>query len=152
MHDYLLLRVLDRLERVFTSLDCDYPVMRQILQVKLTLDARRVPTVFQHATRNIDRTASSRNYSIRMLLMYGIIGLMLIPFILMHNSLLFSVSIVFAIFLFIVMTSLIADFSSVLLDVRDRAAASPDAVYRQTGVCNKTRTRFFSIYFTHDGS
>ncbi len=118
MRDYLLLTFLDRFSFLFFKLGCNYPIMRKILQVKLTLDARRVPTLFQRAKRN-EKSGQDRNYSLRVLGMYGLMGLFLIPFALLQNVL-FSMSIVFAIFMFIIMTALIADFSSVLLDIRDR--------------------------------
>ena len=47
---------------------------------------------------------------------YGLYGLMLIPFIVFGDNYIFQMSVVFGIIMFILMTSMIADFSSVLLD------------------------------------
>ncbi len=130
MRDYLLLTFLDRFSFLFSKLGCNYPIMRKILQVKLTLDARRVPTLFQRAKRN-EKSDQARNYSLRALVMYGLLGLFLIPFALLQNVF-FSMSIVFAIFMFIIMTALIADFSSVLLDIRDHSILWTKPVDKKT--------------------
>ncbi|GAY74898.1 conserved protein [Sporolactobacillus inulinus] len=44
-----------------------------------------------------------------------------VPFIFISSDYLFKTSLIFAIILFMVMTAMIADFSSVLLDTRDQA-------------------------------
>ena len=59
-------------------------------------------------------------------------GLFMIPFILMGENYLFQMSLFFGIFTFFVMTSMIADFSSVLLDIRDRNILFPKPVDRKT--------------------
>ncbi len=52
--------------------------------------------------------------------MYILLGIILIPFIVLGENYLFQMSIVFGILMFMIMTSLISDFSSVLLDIRDK--------------------------------
>lgn len=47
-------------------------------------------------------------------------GLMLIPFLAFGTQFLFQMSIAYSMILFVIMTSMISDFSSVLLDLRDR--------------------------------
>jgi len=46
MQDYRTLKLLDRFERIFSGFGVDYKIMRRLLQVKLTMDGRRVPTIF----------------------------------------------------------------------------------------------------------
>ncbi|EQB88068.1 hypothetical protein M918_05885 [Clostridium sp. BL8] len=46
MKDFKFLKFLDRFKSIFKKLGVDYEVMRKILQIKLLMDGRRVPTVF----------------------------------------------------------------------------------------------------------
>ncbi|QCR31111.1 hypothetical protein [Lysinibacillus sp. SGAir0095] len=130
MQDYVTLKLLDRLEKVFASLGVDYKVMRKILQVKLTMDGRRVPTIFSQNAKKKDKEPT--NQYIKSLWLYVLFGLIFIPMILMGDSYLFQMSFVYGIFTFFIMTSLISDFSSVLLDIRDRTILYPKPVDRRT--------------------
>ncbi len=117
MKDNKFLKFLDIFKGLFEKLDIDYPVMRKILQVKLTLDGRRASTVLNN--RNKEKQEDNNNF-IKGLGMYLLIGLVLIPFILIGDNFLYQMNIIFGIIMFMLMTSLISDFSSVLLDVRDK--------------------------------
>lgn len=46
MNDFASLRVLDRFRKIFLKFDIDYDLMRRILQLKLTMDSRRLPPIF----------------------------------------------------------------------------------------------------------
>lgn len=130
MQDYRTLRLLDRFEKVFSSFGVDYKIMRRILQVKLTMDGRRVPTIFSQNAKKQDK--ETNNQYIKSLWIYVLFGLFMIPFVLMDENYLFQMSIFFGVFTFFVMTSMIADFSSVLLDIRDRNILFPKPVDRKT--------------------
>jgi ABC-2 type transport system permease protein len=130
MQDYRTLKLLDRFERVFISLGVDYQVMRRILQVKLTMDGRRVPTIFSQNAKKEDK--EKNNQYIKSLWIYVLFGLFMIPFLLMGENFLFQMSLFYGIFTFFVMTSMISDFSSVLLDIRDRNILFPKPVDRKT--------------------
>jgi ABC-2 type transport system permease protein len=116
--NFFILRLLDFFESFFVKLGIDYKTMRRILQAKLTMDQRRKPTVFQQSGKKKDQP--EKNEFFKSLWIYALFGLMLIPFLFFKDSYLFQVTILFAIFMFIVMTTLISDFSSVLLDLRDK--------------------------------
>lgn len=130
MQDFRTLKLLDRFEYVFSRFGVDYKIMRKILQVKLTMDGRRVPTIFSQNVKNKDQ--ETNNQYIKSLWIYVVFGLFLIPFVLMGENYLFQMSLFFGIFTFFVMTSMIADFSSVLLDIRDRNILFPKPVDRKT--------------------
>ncbi|WP_404427414.1 hypothetical protein LG296_02735 [Ureibacillus chungkukjangi] len=130
MQDYFTLKLLDRFEKVFRGLGIDYRVMRKTLQVKLTMDGRRVPTIFSQNAKKKDQEPT--NQYIKSLWIYVLFSLFLLPFMFMGNNLLFQMSIVYGIFTFFIMTSLISDFSSVLLDIRDRNILYPKPVDRKT--------------------
>ncbi|WP_226669781.1 hypothetical protein [Metabacillus litoralis] len=128
MKDYRTLKLLDRFERVFNRFNIDYKTMRRILQVKLTMDGRRVPTIF---SQNAKKKETSNQY-IKSLWIYVLFGLFMIPFLLMGENYLFQMSIFYGVFTFFIMTSMISDFSSVLLDIRDRNILFPKPVDRRT--------------------
>ncbi|WP_078433905.1 hypothetical protein [Metabacillus halosaccharovorans] len=130
MKDFRTLKILDRLEKVFTSFDIDYKSMRKILQVKLTMDGRRIPTIFSQNAPKKDKETS--NQYIKSLWIYVLFGLFMIPFLFIGDSYLFQMSLFYGIFTFFVMTSMISDFSSVLLDIRDRNILFPKPVNRRT--------------------
>jgi hypothetical protein len=124
MNDFRSLKVLDRFRQAFEWLGADYGVMRKILQVKLTLDSRRVPTVFSQSARRPSakpKQAKDENQFVKSMWFYGLLGLLLIvPFVLMGQNYVFQMSIVFSVLMFLIATAMISDFSTVLLDVRDK--------------------------------
>ncbi|MBP2022946.1 hypothetical protein J2Z44_002771 [Clostridium punense] len=143
MKDFKFLKFLDRFKSIFKKLGVDYEVMRKILQIKLLMDGRRVPTVFA-ANDNKKSEKDNSNRFLKSLWVYILIGLMLIPFILMESSYLYQMSIVFGIIMFLIMSSLISDFSSVLLDVRDKNIIGTKPVDSRT--LNFAKTIHVSLY------
>ena len=110
--------LLDRFAGLFTRAGVDYPVMRRILEMKFLMDGRRAPSV---AGSQSGSAGKSGNQFLKSLWVYGLMGIILIPMILMGRNFMFQISAAMGIVLFMVMTSLISDFSSVLLDLRDRS-------------------------------
>lgn len=144
MQDFSTLKLLDRFERVFTRFGVNYKMMRKILQVKFTMDGRRVPTIFSQNANNKDKETS--NQYIKSLWIYVLFGLFLIPFLLMGDNYQFQMSIFYGIFTFFVMTSMISDFSSVLLDVRDRSILFPKPLDKRT--INTAKIMHIVIYLS----
>lgn len=137
MNDYRILRALDRIRSLFARLGVDYPAMRRILALKLTLDQRRTTG----AAALFPAKGSSRSWSFgtrggadlkpkdtpeeggglsRTLFFYGLYGALSSLFLLMNGSYLIQAGVMLSILLFIMMTAMLSDFSSVLLDVRDK--------------------------------
>lgn len=129
MEDFKILKLLDRVRFVFMKMGIDYAIMRQILQMKLTMDERRAPTVFSQSAK---KSEDQKNGYIKSLWIYALIGLTLIPFVGFGNNFLFQMSITYAILIFMIMTSMISDFSSVLLDLRDRSILSTKPITAKT--------------------
>lgn len=113
--------MLDKFGKLFRTFGIDYGAMRAIVGLKLTMDERRVPVVFSQTK------LKEGNQFLKSLGLYVLYGLVTIPFLFFGDSLMLQMGLVFGIAMFMIMTSLIADFSSVLLDVRDRVllAAAP---------------------------
>jgi hypothetical protein len=120
MKDFYVLKLLDRLKPLFVTLGVDYHKMRRILQIKLIMDGRRVPTVTGNSGKNKSDSEDDGNKFLKSLWFYGFMGLIMIPFVILGDNYIFQMSFVFGILMFMIMTSLISDFSSVLLDIRDK--------------------------------
>lgn len=121
MKDFKALRFLDRFRSFFEKLGVDYHIMRKILQVKLIMDGRRVPTIISDSSKKKNNKENKdENNFMKSLWFYGLLGIIMIPFVIMGKNYIFQMSLAFGILMFMVMTSLISDFSSVLLDIRDK--------------------------------
>ncbi|MEG0295623.1 MAG: hypothetical protein RR620_02820 [Clostridium sp.] len=122
MKDFKILQFIDKFKGIFEKFDVDYEVMRRILQVKLTMDGRRESTIMQgNQSQNQDKKKNDdKNQFYKSLWFYALMGVFLIPFIAMGNSFMFQMSLVFGMIIFMTLTALISDFSSVLLDIRDK--------------------------------
>ncbi|HEX3026646.1 MAG TPA: ABC transporter permease, partial [Clostridia bacterium] len=114
--DFRSLKFLDRLRPVFESFGVDYPVMRKILRIKLMMDSRRVPTVMSNRQSGNEGSRSNRSS----LLLDGFLGLFIGLMVVMPMPLFIKMNIVLGMLLFMIMTTMISDFSSVLLDLRDK--------------------------------
>ncbi len=121
MKDFIVLKILDIFKVFFQKIGIDYDVMRKIIQIKLIMDGRRVPTIMNNSRkRKNENESTDKNFFFISLIIYFFIGILLIPFMLMGTNYIFQMSIVFGILIFFLMTTLISDFSSVFLDIRDK--------------------------------
>ncbi|MFL0253298.1 hypothetical protein ACJDT4_23095 [Clostridium neuense] len=127
MKEFAFLKFLDMFSTAFGKMGIDYKIMRRLIQIKLTLDKRRPSNLFQGRKRK--KSNENSDYT---LFLYGFIGLMFSMTIFTSTNIFVKTSIITGIILFMVMTSLISDFSSVLLDVKDKSILSPRAVSSKT--------------------
>ncbi|NMO97407.1 hypothetical protein [Paenibacillus lemnae] len=139
MKEFRTLKLLDRFRTPLEKMGIQYPQLRLILQIKLTMDGRRPPTIAAHKK-------DSDNLFISSLWLYGLVGLVLIPFVLMEGNDLFKMSIVFSVIFFMVSTSLISDFSAVLLDIRDKSLLLSRPVHART--MNMAKVIHILVYMT----
>lgn len=136
MKELRILKLLDRFAFIFKMLGADYILMRKILEIKLIMDGRRIPTVLNN---NKDAEGDKeKNHFIGSLWVYTLMGAITIPFILMGDHYIFQMSLVFGIYLFMIMSTLISDFSSVLLDLRDKNVLLSKPVDEKTVSMAKT--------------
>ncbi|TCT15509.1 hypothetical protein EDC18_103214 [Natranaerovirga pectinivora] len=119
MKNFMSLRILDLFGGVINRVGADYKMVRRIMQVKLTLDRRRVPTLFNDSNKK-DKD-QDKNYFFWSMLFYMFIGsVVLVPIVVLGENYMFQMSLIFGVLMFMIMTLLISDFSSVLLDLRDK--------------------------------
>ena len=148
MRDIRTLKFLDKFSGLFQKFGFDYSAMRKILQVKLIMDQRRVPTIFnQGAQRKKKKEGDDGNGFLKSLWMYAFFGLFTIPFIVLGENYLFQMSIMFGFVMFIVMTSMISDFSSVLLDIRDKNILHTRPIDKKTISAAKMMHVFIYLFF-----
>ncbi len=147
MRDYAVLRFLDLFENIFKIFDIDYMAMRKILQAKLLLDSRRVATVLQNTKPKKEQDKDKNNF-LKSLGMYLLLGLVMIPIMIFGENYLFQMSIIIGMFMFFMMTSLISDFSSVLLDLRDKQILLSKPINNRTINMAKLIHIFFYVFMT----
>lgn len=153
MKEMKSLRLLDVFRGLFEMGGVDYPVMRRILQLKLTMDGRRVPTIIGSSRPNTkkdswsNRPEKDKNYFFGSLWLYLIMGGISSLFVGLGDNFIFQMSLVMGILMFMIATSLISDFSSVLLDIRDRNILSTKPVNRKTIAAAKMMHIFFYMFF-----
>ncbi|OAB47581.1 hypothetical protein [Paenibacillus antarcticus] len=133
MNEFRTLKVLDRFRLLFEKFGIHYVIMRRILQMKLTMDGRRVPTVLGNTGSRHDPEKDDQNKFLRSMWLYLLLGtVVLTPVVMMSDNFIFQMSLVFGILIFMVLTSLISDFSSVLLDIRDKTILDSKPVNART--------------------
>lgn len=146
MKDFKILRFLDIFKGLFEKMGIDYLTMRKILNVKLILDGRRASTVINNKNKKKEEEADDKNNFLKSLGVYIFMGLFLIAFVVMGENYLFQMSFTFGIIMFLLMTSLMADFSSVLLDVKDKEILFSKPVDSKT--LNMAKIIHIFIYIT----
>lgn len=108
-----MLKILDRFQGIISRMGVDYATLRRILHVKLLMDSRRAPVILSSSNRKKEEE-QDKNLFVSSLWLYGLIGLVLTPFVFWSNpEYLMPMSILSAILMFLIMSSMISDFSSV---------------------------------------
>ena len=118
MKDFIFLKLLDKFKGIYTKFGVDYEKMRLILNMKLILDSRRASTIMGGSNKKKD--GNEKNSFTMSLIMYAILGIFIGVITFFSTSIMYSFSVTFAMFMFFILTVFISDFSSVLLDVRDK--------------------------------
>lgn len=128
MNEFKFLKFLDKFQGIYEKFDVDYEKMRLILKVKLTMDERKVPTIMND-NRKED---NGKNKFMKSLLFYGLMGLFIGMLTFLSINKMYVYTMFFGMFMFLVLTVFISDFSSVLLDVRDRNLIATRGVSNRT--------------------
>ncbi|HLR03000.1 MAG TPA: hypothetical protein VK111_09705 [Virgibacillus sp.] len=141
MPDSISLKILDVFRPLFRWLGVDYPVMRNILGMKLMMDQRRQPSILSGSNKK-----PKGNMFLKSLGVYALYGLFLTPILFLGDNLMFQMSIIFGVTMFILMTSMVSDFSSVLLDVRDKTILHTKPISSKT--ISAAKVMHVAIYIT----
>lgn len=123
----LILRLFDTTAWVIRGLSGDYAQFRAIVETKLTLDMRRPMSAVGSQARNRNSSAL-----LGAMFMYAFMGLFVAFTPMVAGSALVGMTIVHAFIMTMLSLSLVADFSSVLLDTTDNAILQPRPVSGRT--------------------
>lgn len=128
MKEFIILKILDKIKFIFKFAGIDYPLLRKILQMKFVMDERRVPTIMMNGKSNNESKNSFRSG----LLIYALMGIFIGLFMLPPFPLFLKMNIIIGMLIFMIMTTMISDFSSVLLDIDDKNILLPRPVDAKT--------------------
>jgi hypothetical protein len=115
MEDFKTLKFLDKFKFLFEKFGVDYKIMRRILQLKFIMDSRRVSPIIANSNMK-----ESDNTFKKSLIMYGITGVFLMLIMLLALPVFMKMAFGIGAIMFMIMSVMISDFSSVLLDVKDK--------------------------------
>ncbi|NFA91293.1 ABC transporter permease [Clostridium botulinum] len=141
MEDFKILKFVDKFKFIYEKLGVNYASMRTILKLKLLMDNRRVPTIYKDKEND-----NKKNTFKKSLLLYGLMGVFLAVFIFIPSPMVVKMSINIGAIMFLIMTTMIADFSSVLLDIRDKNILNTKPLDPKT--INAAKTTHILIYIT----
>ncbi|MBO3444327.1 hypothetical protein [Clostridium sp. CCUG 7971] len=139
MNNFVSLKILDKLRFLYEILGVDYDTMRLILSTKLTIDSRKTSNLLNNTQFN----ESSNQYKI-MQIIYAIIGFFIMIIIMISKNTFISMAIYFSIFMFLMLTTFISDFSAVILDVKDKGILATRGISLKT--MNASKVTHIMIY------
>ncbi len=142
MKDFTVLKILDKFKALYIKFGVNYKVMRMILQIKLTMDGRRVSSVMK-SNKKTDEDSDKNNY-LYLLMTNAFMSIFIGLIMMMGMSSLQATNIVIGINLFMMISIMISDFSAVLLDIKEKNILLPRPIDNKT--FNAAKTTHICIY------
>ncbi|ODA41043.1 hypothetical protein [Desulfosporosinus sp. BG] len=127
MKDFWILKVLDFFSFFYRVMGIDYGVMRKVLQIKLLMDQRRAPSVLINSKHK-----DKENTFKKSLIIYGLMGVVFALILLPPLPLFIKMNVIIGMLIFMVMMTMVSDFSSILLDTRDKEILLSKPIRSQT--------------------
>lgn len=140
MKEFLLIRLLDKFASAFNKFGINYKQLRMILKIKLLLDQRNVPTILAN-----QKNKENKNLVFRSMLIYIFMGLMISVFIWVPFFTFYKMNIILGMIIFMLLATMVADFSTILLDVKDKNILLPRPVDNKTLKISKTIHVFYYL-------
>jgi ABC-2 type transport system permease protein len=125
--DKLILKFILFIVKTFLKKDVDFEKLKIITETKLILDRRRV-----RVTMKQKNNKEQKNQILVTQIVYCFFGLLIGSFVMATNNIMLSMTIVHSYILFMMVMTLITDFSSVLLDTTDNQIILPRPVNSKT--------------------
>jgi len=144
MKDFTVLKILDKFKALYIKFGVNYKIMRLILQIKLTMDGRRVSSVMKN-NKKTDEDSDKNNY-LYLLMTNAFMSIFIGLIMMMGMSSLQATNIVIGINLFMMISIMISDFSAVLLDIKEKNILLPRPIDSKT--FNVAKTTHICIYLT----
>ncbi|WP_315066116.1 hypothetical protein [uncultured Clostridium sp.] len=130
MKEFRILKLLDKFQVLYKKSGVNYDIMRMILQIKLTMDGRRVSTVLNNNRKSVEN--EDKNNYIRLLMFNGFLSIFIGLMLTSKISALRNINIVIGVNLFMMVSLMISDFSAVLLDVQEKNILLPKPIDSKT--------------------
>ena len=127
----------------YAKLGVDFAHLQAILQAKLTMDDRRPNTLMQMRQQKSDKPVKAS--TVQSMFISGFMGLLFLIAFLLGSDAVVQLTFYFSIFFFMLSSMLIADFTSVLIDVRDNYIILPKPVGDRTVVVARLLHIFIHI-------
>lgn len=118
MKEFFALKILDLFKGIYIKVGVNYDLMRLIIKSKLLMDSRRVSNL--NYSENEKKPKKETNHFYASLIIYLIVGLFTAPIIAMDIAPIVKMTSYLGIFMIIILTIFISDFSTVILDVNDK--------------------------------
>ncbi len=115
---------------LYNKMGVDRKALTAILNIKLTMDDRRLSTLQQARRGKSDKQVSSA--TIGTMVVSAVLGLLYLTAFMVGSNIVTSLSFYFFMFFFMLSATLISDFTSVLIDVRDTFIILPKPVNDRT--------------------
>ncbi|SHK77553.1 hypothetical protein SAMN02745163_04444 [Clostridium cavendishii DSM 21758] len=131
MKDFKILKLVDLFKTFYEKAGVDYNIMRKILQLKLTMDGRRVSSVMGKNKKQ-DETKDKNNYLMLLAFNMFISFFIAMATIIRNIPVMMATNIVIGITLFMLVSLMISDFSAVLLDVKEKNILLPKPISNKT--------------------
>ena len=142
MKNFTVLKILDKFQLLYKKSGVNYKTMRMILQIKLTMDGRRVSTVMGNNKKE-EENKDKNNY-LYLLMFNAFISIFLGLILMSGMPSMIATNIVIGINLFMMVSLMISDFSAVLLDVKEKNILLPKPIDSRT--FNAAKTTHICIY------
>ncbi|KGM95277.1 ABC transporter permease [Clostridium botulinum] len=140
--EFKSLIIVDKFKWLYSKFGIDYKLMRNILKVKLTTDQRRVPTILNDYR---DKKEENNKFNL-VIIFYLFIGIFLAFLVGTNKNIIWQMNIYFTVFMFIILSTFISDFSNVILDIRDKVIIGTKGVDSRT--LNTAKITHIFIYIS----
>lgn len=144
--DPFYLKIIDLFAFIYTRLGIDYSQMRSILSMKMTVDRRKDASLPGMETDN--KSVKEKNQFFSSLWVYTLISFFLL-ILFAYDNWVFQYTLYFSFLFIMTLSTLIANFSGILLDTKDAILIGTKPVDRKTlGAAKSTHVGIYLVSFT----
>lgn len=144
--DPIYLRIIDVFSFIYIRLGINYPQMRSILSMKMTVDGRKDAPLPGMETGK--RSEEEKNHFFSSLWVYTLISVFLLV-LFAYDNWVFQYTLYFSFLFIMTFSTLIANFSGILLDTKDGTLIGTKPVDRKTlGAAKSTHVGIYLVAFT----
>lgn len=144
----LYLKLTDKLEPLYQKLGIDYAQMRTILKMKMTVDSRKEAVIQGAGSNQNAREGEGKNPFFTSLWIYTLLSCFLLV-LFAYDNWVFQYTTYFSFIFIMIFSTTIANFSTILLDIKDSVLIGSKPVSSKTiGAAKATHIALYLIAFT----